>query len=682
LNVRLVKGAYWDYETITSTAHGWPVPVFHSKGATDANYERCVDLLLEGAGAIRPAFATHNLRSIAYALVATRARKLHESAIEIQLLYGMAEPVHAALRKLGVRVRAYAPVGDLVPGMAYLVRRLLENTANTSFLRHRFAERRDLDELLAPPDPSDGPPTHEPPSSEPLAEFRHAEVRERFAMAVARAVAAPAFDAPVTIEGSAVVITDPIVSVDPADPSRVVCRSGRATTADAERAITAAVAAQPGWAARGWHERATIIRKAAGLMRNRRDELAALELIEAGKPWSEADADVCEAIDFCEYYASRAERLAAGEPIEQAPGESNAYRYFARGLVAVITPWNFPLAIPCGMVVAPLVTGNAVAFKPAEQTPGIAHRLAVILLEAGVDPGVLAFLPGVGEEVGAYLVAHPAVSVINFTGSKDVGLKIVEAASVVHPGQRHVKRVVSEMGGKNAIVVDEDADLDVAVPAIIDSAFSYAGQKCSAAARVIGIGASFDALVDRIVAATKLVRVGPPREMETTVGPLIDQDAYDRVRRYQALAEEEGTVLIRRDDVPSSGHFVGPAVVVVDRPDARVATEEIFGPLLVCLRADGFDHAIDLANATPYALTGGIFSRSPARISVATERMRAGNLYINRAITGAVVGRQPFGGFGLSGVGSKAGGPDHLQQFCDPQVVTENTLRQGFAPEL
>jgi RHH-type proline utilization regulon transcriptional repressor/proline dehydrogenase/delta 1-pyrroline-5-carboxylate dehydrogenase len=327
------------------------------------------------------------------------------------------------------------------------------------------------------------------------------------------------------------------------------------------------------------------------------------------------------------------------------------------------------------------VCGNAVLFKPAEQTPGIASRLVEILLEAGAPPGAIAYLPGIGEEVGAHLVDHPDTSVIAFTGSKDVGLHIVERASVTRPGQRHVKRVIAEMGGKNAIVVDTDADLDVAVPAIIDSAYGYAGQKCSAASRLIGIGPIFDELVERVVGAAKLVPVGPPRSMATVVGPLIDEDAYKRVRRYQEIAREDGEVVLQREDIPDTGWFAGPTVVVTTSPDARIATEEIFGPLLTCMRAESLDEALHLANLPPYALTGGVFSRLPSTIARVTRDLRAGNVYVNRATTGAVVSRQPFGGFGLSGVGSKAGGPDYLLQFVDPRVVTENTIRQGFAPQ-
>jgi RHH-type proline utilization regulon transcriptional repressor/proline dehydrogenase/delta 1-pyrroline-5-carboxylate dehydrogenase len=423
-----------------------------------------------------------------------------------------------------------------------------------------------------------------------------------------------------------------------------------------------------------------VLFRAAEWMRARKHDLAALQVFEAGKPWKEADADVCEAIDFCEYYGRQALRLDRGGAVESPAGETNRLSYQGRGIATVIAPWNFPLAIPTGMVVAALVTGNAVLFKPAEQTPAVAAGLVSALQAAGLPDGVLAFLPGIGEEVGAYLVEHPDVSIIAFTGSKAVGLGIVESAGVHRSGQRHVKRVIAEMGGKNAIVVDADADLDQAVPAIVYSAFGYAGQKCSACSRLIAVDAVYDELMRRLVGATRSLRVGHPSEMGTQVGPLIDADAHKRVRSYVELADHEGTVLFHQADVPSTGFFVGPTIVADVSPRSRLATEEIFGPVLTVLRASSFEHALALANDTEYALTAGVLSRSPVHIEQAAAELRAGNVYVNRTTTGAVVGRQPFGGYGLSGAGTKAGGPDYLLQFVDPRVVTENTLRQGFAP--
>ena len=696
LQVRLVKGAYWDEETVVAGGEGWPAPVFEHKAETDANFERCARHLVDHAGTVRPAIASHNVRSLAYAIAYAGAQGLHDRAIELQLLFGMAEPVHSALVDMGRRVRVYAPVGKLVPGMAYLVRRLLENTSNESFVRHRFAEGRALDELVAPSrvdedalpgaaeelplrSPTDAD-AHAPFTNEPRAELRRPAPRARMIAAVEQAQAALGFAAPALIGGREVATRDEIVSVDPGHTKTVVCRGGRAGAAEADRAVDVAMTAWPDWRDTAWRDRAAVLFRAAALVRARRAELVALEVFEAGKPIPEADADVCEAIDFCEYYGREALRLSAGGGVHQAPGEANSYRYEPRGVGVVISPWNFPLAIPTGMVTAALVSGNAVVCKPAEQTPGIALRLVQILHEAGVPPGVLAFLPGVGEEVGAHLVTHPDVSFVAFTGSKAVGLEIVREAAVHREGQRHVKRVIAEMGGKNAVIVDSDADLDVAVPAIATSGFGYAGQKCSAASRVITLAPVFDELVDRLAGAAAIVPIGHASELRTVVGPLIDEDAYWRVQEYQDIARDEGKVLVQRNDLPEGGWYVGPTVVVTERPEARVATEEIFGPVLTCLRADDFDHALALANASEYALTGGLFSRSPARIRRAAREFRAGNLYVNRGITGALVGRQPFGGFGLSGVGSKAGGPDYLSQFVEPRVVTENLLRQGFAP--
>jgi RHH-type proline utilization regulon transcriptional repressor/proline dehydrogenase/delta 1-pyrroline-5-carboxylate dehydrogenase len=695
LRVRLVKGAYWDQEEIVAGATGWPLPVFARKPETDANFERCTKYLIEHAGEVRPAIASHNLRSVAHAIVVARTCELGEGVLELQLLYGMAEPVHTALVRAGHRVRVYTPVGELVPGIAYLVRRLLENTSNESFVRNRFAEGRDLDELIRPPAvdrdrlpnaptapirlPTD-PESPTPFTNEPHAELRREPARAGLVRAVSDAVGGLGFVVPALVGGRTAMTEREIVSVDPGRIDRVVCHSGGADAAVADMALDIATAAWPAWRATSPEERAAVLFRAAAILRARRMELAALEVFEAGKPIAEADADVCEAIDFCEYYGREALRIAAGGRVGQAPGEANAYSYEPRGIGVVISPWNFPLAIPTGMVTAALVTGNAVLFKPAEQTPGIALRLVEILYEAGVPAGVLAFLPGVGEEVGAYLVEHPSVAFVVFTGSKAVGLHIIERAAIVQPGQRQVKRVIAEMGGKNPVVVDTDADLDVVVPAITNSAFAYAGQKCSAASRVIASGAVFDELAERLAGATAIVPVGQASELRTVCGPLIDAEAHDRVQRYRSLAHEEGDVLIERNDVPDGGWFVGPSIVVTRDPRSRVATDEIFGPLLTMVRADDFDHALALANDTDYALTAGLFSRSPSRIAEATRRLRAGNVYVNRGVTGALVGRQPFGGFGLSGVGSKAGGPDYLLQFVEPRVVTENTARQGFAP--
>ncbi|MGI8777383.1 MAG: proline dehydrogenase family protein [Acidimicrobiales bacterium] len=693
ITVRLVKGAYWDTETVIARAQGWPVPVYQHKDETDANYERCVQLLHDHHGQVRAAFGSHNLRSLAYAVEYGRSRGIDDRGFEIQMLHGMAEPVHAAVQRMGLRLRVYAPVGELVPGMAYLVRRLLENTANESFVRQRFVEGRELDEMLQPP-AVDVLPVLETPSRaatdaaapgpyrrEPLAEWRRGRARATFSAAVGRAGdQALGGRVPAVIGGREVSTATTIVSVDPAVPSTTVAVSAACGPDHADAALEAARRAWPGWRRTPARERAAVAFRTAEWFRARRGDLAALEVFEAGKPWADADADVCEAIDFCEYYGRQALRLDGGGEVASAPGERNSLAYSPRGVGVVIAPWNFPLAIPTGMVMAALVTGNAVIFKPAEQTPAVAARLVDALVAAGLPDGVLGFLPGWGEEVGAHLVEHPDVAFVTFTGSRQVGLGIVEAAAVHHPGQRQVKRVIAEMGGKNALIVDADADLDQAVPIAVASAFGYAGQKCSAASRLVVIDDVYDEVVERLVGATRDLQVGHPRHMATDIGPLIDADALERVRSYAELAPTEGQVLLAPGPVPGEGFFIGPTIVGDVAGGARLATEEIFGPVLAVQRAESLDHALALANDTDYALTAGIISRSPSHIRAAVEELRAGNVYVNRAITGAVVGHQPFGGYGLSGVGSKAGGPDYLFQFVDPRTVSENTLRQGFAP--
>jgi RHH-type proline utilization regulon transcriptional repressor/proline dehydrogenase/delta 1-pyrroline-5-carboxylate dehydrogenase len=694
VTVRLVKGAYWDAETVHARAAGWPVPVFERKEETDASYEACVRMLHDHHGEVRAAFGSHNLRSLAYSVAYARRAGIPDHGYEIQLLYGMAEPVHAAIKRLGLRLRVYAPVGDLVPGMAYLVRRLLENTSNESFVRHRFAEGRDLDQLLgAPavdslPDPADAttvsptdPDAPAPYEPEPVREWRRGSARAAMSVAADRVCAAPPAAVPALIGGDEVSTAQTITSVDPSAFDRVVASSASCTAADADAAVAVALEVAPRWRATPVRDRAAVLFRAAAWMRERRDELAALECLEAGKPWDQADGDVCEAIDFCEYYGREALRLASGGAVDSPPGETNRLEYQGKGVAAVIAPWNFPLAIPTGMTVAALVTGNPVILKPAEQTPLVAWQLVQALRAGGAPAGTIQLLPGLGEDVGARLVEHPNVAVIAFTGSRAVGLAIVAGAAVHRDGQGQVKRVIAEMGGKNALLVDADADPDQAVPAAVLSAFGYAGQKCSAASRLIVHDAIYDTFVPRLVAAAQELVVGPATAMATQVGPLIDADAYGRVRGWIDRASTQGTVLLARDDVPAAGWFAGPTIVADVAPDAPMATEEIFGPVLAVIRAESFDHAIEMANATDYALTAGVFSRSPANIRRAAAELRAGNVYINRHITGAVVGRQPFGGYGMSGVGSKAGGPDYLLQLVDPRVITENTLRQGFAPD-
>ena len=431
------------------------------------------------------------------------------------------------------------------------------------------------------------------------------------------------------------------------------------------------------WGSRPAAERAEVLRGAAAWLRERRLELAALQVRECAKPWGEADADVCEAIDFLEYYARGAVELELGRELLQVPGERNSMRYAPRGVVVVISPWNFPLAIPTGMTAAGLAAGNAVVLKPAEQSPASALMLVEALLEAGVPPRAVALLPGFGD-AGAALVRDPRVHVIAFTGSSAVGLEIVRAAAETPAGQAHVKRVVAEMGGKNCVIVDSDADLDEVVPDVVHSAFTYAGQKCSAASRLLVHDAIADRLVERLTGAVEVLTVGQADEFATEVPPVIEAEAQERVDRYAAMAAAEGRIAARRDEVPGEGWFCAPTLAVDLPPDSGLLREEIFGPLLAVDRVASVEEACEVVESLPFALTCGLFSRNPAVVEEVARRSPVGNLYVNRGITGAMVGRQPFGGNRRSGIGSKAGGPDYLLQFVEPRVLTENTMRHGL----
>jgi len=697
--VRLVKGAYWDFETVHAEAAGWHLPVWQQKWQTDACYEAATTFVLEHATTLRPALGSHNLRSLAHGMAVAEHLGIDRRGIEMQMLHGMGDPEKEAVTAAGWRLRIYMPYGELVPGMAYLVRRLLENSSNDSFLRAGFVKHLPPATLLAAP----GPAAHDAAATddtaiaiqpfaatgfrnEPLADFSVDASRRCMQEAVdrlaTRFVAGPVAVASV-IDGQRVESGATFPRHDPSDHDRLIANVAAATPANALQAVKVAQQALPAWHEIGWERRADILEKTAGIMRCRRFELAAIEVFEVGKPWREADADVAEAIDFCCYYAHQARRLAQPARID-VPGEENTTKWLPRGVAVVIAPWNFPLAILTGMTTAALVTGNTVVMKPAEQSSLIARELHEMLLEAGVPPAVLAFLPGRGEELGPTLVSHPDTAVVAFTGSRAVGLAIhaQAAAASATAGSRQVKRVIAEMGGKNAIIVDDDADLDEAVVAVVQSAFGFQGQKCSACSRVIVLDGVHDAFVRRLSAAVKSLRVGLATEPGTRVGPLVDAEARHRVESFiemgRRTAREVATVDV--GTLAGQGWFVGPHLFTDVDPTGPLGQEEIFGPVLAVFRAHDFSQAIDLANGTPYALTAGVFSRSPSHLREAAAALQAGNVYLNRGITGAVVQRQPFGGYRLSGSGNKAGGPEYLQQFLVARTVTENTLRRGFAP--
>ena len=693
IGVRLVKGAYWDSEITWAKQKGWPIPVFLDKAETDANYERLTRLLLESVDVIDAAFGSHNIRSLAHAIVTAKDLGVPNDGFEIQMLYGMGEPIRRAVIYNGQRVRVYLPVGRLLPGMAYLIRRLMENTSNTSFLRQTYAEEAEIDKLVIPPAPKTtmtqprktarkraAADRVEPFQNEPLLDFSLAENRHQFAQTLNTVRKQFGRSYRLWIGGEDVETKKWFNSVNPAAPEEIIGRVPVTGREEAERALIHATEYFLEWGRTPAKERAGFMFHAAEIMRGRRIELAAWEVFEVGKGWREADADVAEAIDYLEYYGREMLRLSEPRVTQRLPGESNVYLYEPRGVAAVIAPWNFPLAILTGMTAAALVTGNCAVVKPAEQSPVIGALLAEIFRDAGLPGSAVQLLQG-GGELGAYCVRHTAVQLIAFTGSREVGLEILRAAYDHQPGQEHVKRVVCEMGGKNAIIVDEDADLDEAVVHILESAFGYQGQKCSAASRIILVDEIHDLLLARLVEAVRSLKIGPPEDPRNFIGPVIDAAAQSKIIGYLALGKREGQCVLERE-APTNGFFVGPAIFNEIEPDHRLANEEIFGPVLSVIKARDFSHALQIATRSAYGLTGGVFSRSPAHIEKARREFRVGNLYINRGITGAIVERQPFGGIKLSGIGSKAGGPDYLLQFLEPRTISENTLRHGFvAPE-
>ena len=686
ITVRLVKGAYWEYERTVAGQRGWPAPVFTSKTHTDWSFERCVELAFANHENVSLAVASHNVRSIAWTLTLAERINVPANRLEFQVLYGMAEPIRRALRKMGHAVREYAPVGELIPGMAYLVRRLLENTSNEGFLRKTFAAHASPEELLKDPEPYEGEPAPPAPAglspfrNEPPLDFSVEANREAFRQAIAKVRGEMGKEHPVVFGGREHSTPEKLVSTNPHDPSEIVCSTSALTREMADRAPAAAKEAQKSWGARPPEERAAILFRAAEIARRRRLELAAWELVEVGKNRAEADADVCEAIDFLEYYGREMIRLGAPLKMGDAPGEENRYFYRPRGVGLVVAPWNFPLAISVGMVSAALVTGNSVLYKPSSLSLETGWLAFDLLREAGIPDGVLNFVPGRGSEVGDRLVEHPDTDFILFTGSLEVGLGIVEKAGRARAGRTGIKKVVIETGGKNAIIVDGDADLDQAVPGVIQSAFGFQGQKCSACSRVIVLRECYDRFLERLSGAARGIVVGDPRDPKNFMGPVVDAAAKKSILGYIEAGKREGKALVQVP-VPETGHYAPPTVLVDLPPDSKLLSEEIFGPVLAVVKAKDLDEAIAIANSSIYALTGGLFSRSPASIEKVAREFAVGNLYINRGITGALVGRQPFGGFRMSGVGSKAGGPDYLQQFLEPRVVTENTMRRGFTPE-
>jgi len=691
IGVRLVKGAYWDYETIIAQQRDWPIPVWSKKPESDANYEKLSLLLLENIDIVTPAFASHNVRSCAHVIAQSERLKIDPRAYEFQALYGMADELKSALLARGHRVREYCAIGELLPGMAYLVRRLLENTSNEGFLRAKNMGEATKDQLLRnpvellPPSPAVvGQPSPLTFRNAANTDFTRPAARDTLRTALAAVTARLGQKHPLIIGGKKISDRELVPSINPARPAQIIGTWARATLADADAALAAARAAFPAWRDTPVDARAQVLERAADLMEARRQELNALLILEAGKPWLEADGDVSEAIDFCRYYAVEMRRLGVPAVTQAVPGERCVLRHTPRGTGVVIAPWNFPFAILCGLTVAPVVAGNTVIMKPAEQTTIIAAVFMDILIAAGLPPGVVNFLAGYGEDVGAHLVAHPKIDFVAFTGSRAVGTKIWEAAGRTLPGQANLKKVVCEMGGKNALIIDNDADLDEAIPATLASAFGFAGQKCSALSRLIVLADVYDKFVERLLEAAAATPVGDPALPGTVVGPVIDADAVQKILGLIETGKREAKLAwqapLPAGVAASGGYFIPPTIFTHVKPEHAIAHEEIFGPVFAVIKVRDLDEAFGVANGTDYALTGGLFSRSPHALARAERELECGNLYLNRAITGAIVERHPFGGYKMSGGGTKAGGKGYLENFLFPRVVVENVMRRGFTP--
>lgn len=511
----------------------------------------------------------------------------------------------------------------------------------------------------------------QPYKHEPFTDFSDERNKEAFLTGLKTVESYLGQDYDLVIGGERISTEDKIVSYNPANKSEVIGRVSKANKELAEKAMQVAYETFQTWRKTKPEMRADILLKAAAIVRRRKHEFSALLVKEAGKPWREADADTAEAIDFMEYYARQMLKLKDGIEVNSRPGEYNRFGYIPLGVGVVISPWNFPLAIMCGTTVAAIVTGNTVLLKPASTTPIVAAKFVEVLEEAGLPKGVLNFIPGSGAEVGDYLVDHPKTRFISFTGSRDVGVRIYERASKLNEGQIWLKRVIAEMGGKDTIVVDKDADLELAAHSIVNSAFGFSGQKCSACSRAVIVEDVYDQVLNRVVELTKDLKVGDPTDPSTFTGPVIDQSAYNKIMKYIEIGKGEGKLMAGGEGDDSKGYFIQPTVIADLAPDAVIMQEEIFGPVVGFTKAKNFDEAIEIANNTEYGLTGAVISNNRENIEKAREDFHVGNLYFNRGCTGAIVGYQPFGGFNMSGTDSKAGGPDYLVLHMQAKTTSE-----------
>ncbi len=505
---------------------------------------------------------------------------------------------------------------------------------------------------------------------EPLTDFTVAENQEAIRAGIQKVEAVLGQHHPLVIGGERIITEEKITSTNPANTSESIGTVSKASTELAEKAMQVALATFETW--KNWdpEERSRILFKAAAIIRRRKHEFSGYLVKEAGKPWKEADADTAECIDFLEYYGRQMRRLKAGGSVNSRPQELNSFTYIPLGVGVIISPFNFPFAIMAGTAAAAIVTGNTVLLKPSDRTPIVAAKFVEVMEEAGLPDGVLNFIPGASPETGDYLVGHPQTRFVSFTGSRGVGCHIYEHAAKVQPGQKWLKRVIAEMGGKDTVVVDESADIDLAVESIVYSAFGFSGQKCSAGSRAVVHEAIYEEVLEKAVALTKTLTVGDPAQGHY-MGPVIDQIAYDKVMHYIGVGKEEGQLMTGGNGDTSKGFFIEPTIFADLDEEARLMQEEIFGPVVAFCKAKDMDHLMQVANNTEYGLTGAFLSKNRKHLERAKREFHVGNLYLNRGCTAAVVGYQPFGGFNMSGTDSKAGGPDYLLLHMQAKTIGE-----------
>ncbi|MGC9933615.1 L-glutamate gamma-semialdehyde dehydrogenase [Priestia aryabhattai] len=495
---------------------------------------------------------------------------------------------------------------------------------------------------------------------EPFTDFTLEENKKEFKKGLETVQAELGKDYPLVIGDELITTDEKITSINPSNKVEIIGRVFKTNQELAEKAMQTALSTFNTWKKEDPEVRTNILFRAADIIRRRKHEFSGYLVKEAGKPWNEADADTAEAIDFLEFYARQMLKLKDGVPVQSRQGEENKFNYIPLGVGVIISPFNFPLAIMAGTAAAAIVTGNTILLKPADATPIVAAKFVEVMEEAGLPKGVLNFIPGVTPEIGDYLVQHPKTRFVSFTGSREVGCRIYEKASKVQPGQKWLKRVIAEMGGKDTVVVDKDADLDLAASSIVYSAFGFSGQKCSAGSRAVVHQDIYDIVLEKAVALTKTLKVGNPEEASTYMGPVSHEASYNKVLSYIEIGKEEGRLMTGGESDDSKGYFIQPTIFADVDEKARLMQEEIFGPVVAFCKARDFDHMMEIANNTDYALTGALLSNTPNHIERAKEEFHVGNLYFNRGCTGAIVGYHPFGGFNMSGTDSKAGGPDYL----------------------